>query len=328
MRKPWGCWLLLGLLAASSWGAGALPAPAQALSPQVLALYPVEAGELVFVDLQAARRSPHYAQLKAQVLPERYRELEAWSAQLGVSFDRDVDRLSWAFISTGDPTRADFVGMAEGIYSLDEVRKKAAAATRRVAAYRGAAMYLLGENELGQEFVFAFLDNARLVFGYRQQVEGMVARIREGGGGLLDNAPQREQVETVNGRAPVWLVLDAEFTQLGIRQFLGEAASFPGVETLAQRVRSATVRFQLDRSLHAVVGARCASAADALWFAGFLEAAPFLYRQRLHESNPTLARVLREARLQRSGAQLNLSFSIPESDLVVLLQGRSFTLNF
>jgi hypothetical protein len=57
---------LCGLLAAVG---AAPPAGAQELAPQVLALYPPQAGELVFVDLQSARRSPHYARLKAQVLP-------------------------------------------------------------------------------------------------------------------------------------------------------------------------------------------------------------------------------------------------------------------
>lgn len=307
---------------------GSLPSAGQALSPQVMALYPPEAGELAFLDLQAARRSPHYDELKTQVLPDRYRELEDWARQLGVDFDKNVDRLSWVFVNTGDPARSDFVGVAEGAYYLDDIRKVAADSKLRVWAYRSAAVYHLGENERGKEFVFAFPDNARLIFGFRPLVEAVLDRAEAGGPGLLDNPVMRGLVDEVNRRAPVWLVLDPAYTQLGVRQFLGDAADATGTETLVQRIRSATVRLQLDRGLTTTVGANCASAADTLWLSSFLEMGLFFQRQRLNESNPTLARVLSEARIERSGDRLTLTLAIPEVDLLALLQSRAFSLSF
>lgn len=305
-----------------------LPSAGQALSPQVMALYPREAGELAFVDLQAARRSPHYAQLKTQVLPDRYHELEDWARQLGIDFDKNVDRLSWVFVNTGDPVNSDFVGIAEGAYYLDDIRKVAAASKLRLWAHRSASVYSLGQNEQGQEFVFAFPDNARLVFGYRALVEAVLERAADGGPSLLDNPVMRSLVDEVNRRAAVWLVLDPAYTQLGVKQFLGEAANTPGAETLAQRVQSATLRLQLDRGLTAIVGARCASVTDTLWLSSFLDMALFFQRQRLNESHPALARVLSEARIERSGDRLTLTLAIPEGDMLALLQSRAFTLSF
>jgi hypothetical protein len=309
-------------------GLGILPAAAQGLSPQVMALYPAEAGELAFVDLQAARRSPHYAQLKAQVLPENFRDLEAWADRLGVEFDKNVDRLSWVFVDTGDPANSDFAGLAEGTFYLDAIRKVAARSKLAQRTFRDATVYSLGENKRGIEFLLAFPDNARLVFGYRPLVEGILSRAAGGGKGLLDNSVMRGLMEEVNRRAPVWVVLDPAYTQLGIRQFLGEAANAPGAETLTQRIVSATVRLQLDRSLTATVGANCASVTDTLWLSGFLDTALFFQRQRLNESNPTLARVLSEARIERSGERLTLTLAIPEADLLALLQSRAFNLSF
>lgn len=316
---------LCGLLAAVG---AALPLRAQELASQVLALYPPQAGELVFVDLQSARRSPHYARLKAQVLPERYHELERWSTQLGVDFERNVDRISWAFISRGDPASSDFLGVAEGAFYLDDIQKIAAASELRTLAYRGASVYWLGENEAGREFVFAFPDNARLVFGFREVVEEMLDRAAQGGPSLLDNAQMRGLIEQVNRRASIWMVLDGEFTQLGVRQFLGEAASVPGAETLSQRVQTASLRMELSRGLDTTLAARCATATDALWFSTFLEGALYFQRQRLNESNPTLARILADARFQRSGDEISLALAISESDMPALLQARSFTLSF
>jgi hypothetical protein len=324
MKRIWvGIGLLCGL---AVWAAA--PAAAQELPAQVLALYPQQVGELVFVDLQSARRSPHYARLKAQVLPERFRELETWAQRLGVDFDRNVDQISWAFVSSGDAANSDFVGIAEGAFYLDEIRKVVANSEIGVSDYNGATVYSLGENEAGREFLFAFPDNARLVFGIRRQVLAMLDRIRQGGLSLLDNAELRGLVDQVNRRASIWLVLDGEFTELGVRQFLGQATEIPGTEALAQRVEDATLRIQLNRGLQTNMSARCASTTDAVWFGAFLQSALYFQRQRLNESNPALANILADAQLNRAGDQLTLSLDIDESDMPALLQARSFTLSF
>lgn len=318
----------VAILCAGLVMAVAAPAAAQELPSQVLALYPPQAGELVFVDLQSARRSPHYSRLKAQVLPERYRELDAWARNLGIDFDHNVDQLSWAFVSVGDATNSDFVGVAEGAFFLDEIREVVADSEITVTNHAGATVYLLGENDAGREFLFAFPDNARLVFGFREQVLPMLDRNRQGGPSLLDNPAMRDLVDQVNRRASIWLVLDGEFTELGVQQFLGDATQVPGAEALAQRVQNATLRMELDRGLETNLAARCASSTDAVWFGAFLEAALYLQRQRLNESDPALARILADARLNRSGDQLTLDLDISESDMPALLQARSFTLSF
>jgi hypothetical protein len=308
--------------------AAAAPLPAQELPSQVLALYPPQAGELVFVDLQSARRSPHYTRLKEQVLPDRYRELDAWARRLGIDFDRNVNQLSWAFVSSGDAANSDFVGVAEGSFFLDDIRDIVAKSEISATDYAGAVVYLLGENEAGREFLFAFPDNARLVFGFREQVMPMLDRNRQGGRSLLDNIQMRDLIADVNRRASIWLVFDGEFTELGVRQFLGDATQIPGAEALAERVQNATLRLELDRGLETNLAARCASSTDAVWFGAFLEAALYFQRQRLNESNPALARILADAQLGRAGDQLTLDLDITESDMPALLQARSFTLSF
>lgn len=305
-----------------------VPARAQALSQPVLALYPPETGEVVFVDLQVARRSPHFNRLKEQVLPERFRDLERLSAQMGVDFNRNVDRISYAFVSTtGDPAEADFVGVAEGAFELREAQRMAAAQKLVSSDIGPVAVYVLGRNDRGNEFVFAFRDNATLLFGFRNQVEAMLERAG-GGPSLLDNADMRDLINDVNRAAPIWMALNGEFTQLAVRQFLGEEATLPGVETMAERVRNATIRITLNRSLDSTMSTRCASATDALWFSGLLQTALYFQRQRLNSENPTLARVIGEAKLERTGDRISLGVSIPESDLATLVNSNSFTVRF
>lgn len=327
--------LLLGAAVAALAPA---PAQAQALSQSVMALYPPETGEVVFVDLQVARRSPHFNRLKEQVLPERFRDLERLSASMGVDFNRNVDRISYAFVSTtGDPKDADFVGVAEGAFELREAQRLAAA-QKLVSSDKGpVAVYVLGRNDRGNEFVFAFRDNATLLFGFRNQVEGMLERaggpdsVGTGGAGgrsLMDNAEMRDLINSVNRAAPIWMALNGEFTQLAVRQFLGEEASLPGVESMTERVRNATIRITLGQGLNSTMSTRCASATDALWFSGLLQTALYFQRQRLNSENPTLAKVIGDAKLERTGERISLAVSIPEDDLATLVNSNSFTVRF
>lgn len=325
-RQRFGLTLVVGVILAGT--VVLAPAGAQSLAQPVLGLYPPETGEVVFVDLQATRRSPYYAQLKEQVLPERFRDLAGLAARLGVDFDRNVDQLSWAYVKTESLAHADLMGVAEGTYFLDEIQRAAAAHQLRMTMYRGTPVFVVGKNDRGQEFVFAFRDNATCLFGFRRPVEAMLDRAADGGPSLLNNAEMRGLVEEVNQRAAIWLVLNGEFTQLGVRQFLGRAARVPGVEGLAERVRSASVRLELARGLESTIAARCATATDALWFSAFLQGALFLQRQQLNDSNPTLARILADAELRRENDRLSLALSIPERDLITLIQSNSLTFRF
>ena len=317
--------LLLGTAVAALAPA---PAQAQALSQSVMALYPPETGEVVFVDLQVARRSPHFNRLKEQVLPERFRDLERLSAQMGVDFNRNVDRISYAFVSTtGDPKDADFVGVAEGAFELREAQRMAATQKLVSSDLGPVAVYVLGRNDRGNEFVFAFRDNATLLFGFRNQVEGMLERAGAGPS-LLDNAEMRDIINDVNRAAPIWMALNGEFTQLAVRQFLGQEASLPGLESMTERVRNATIRITLGQGLNSTMSTRCASATDALWFSGLLQTALYFQRQRLNSENPTLARVIGDAKLERTGERISLAVSIPEDDLATLVNSNSFTVRF
>lgn len=317
--------MVLGLMIAAG---RPITAQAQVLSERVLGLYPPEAGEVVFVDLQAARRSPHFAQVKAQVLPERFQQLERLAANLGLDFDQNVDRLSWAYVNTGDPARADFMGVAEGAFDLGEIKEAAKQRKLQATAYRGARMFTLGKNDKGQEFIFAFPDDTNCLFGFSEPVQAMLDRATDGGPSLLNNDKVRALVNDVNRTSPVWMVMDGDFTQLGVRQFLGDAIRIPGVETLSGRVRTATVRIDLGRGLESKIAAHCATSADALWLSTFLQGALVVERQLLSRSNPIMARILGSSQVQRAEGQLSLALTIPESDLATLIQKNGLALHF
>jgi len=303
------------------------PAAAQALPSQVQALYPQDTGEVVFADLRALRGTPHYARVKAQVLPERFRQLEQFGAILGIDFERSVHQLSWGFV--GQPGgNVSFVGVAEGDFSTAEV--EANAAKMRLAASRpnGVLVVVMGKNQQGSEFVFAFPERTLAVFGYRETVEGMLQRHAQGGASLTDNTELRGVISEVNGKAPVWMALDNPYTVLAIQQMLPEAARLPGFETLTGRMQSTSMRLDLKDGLRGLAAVKCQSSADAVLLSTLVQAALTYQGYQLGEKNPELARAVQAATVNRTEERFELALNIPNQDLLALLQKNSLTLSF
>ncbi len=326
------------LLAAASLIIAALAAlapmaTAQSIPAQVVALYPQRAGEVVFADLRALRASKHYAQLKTQVLPERFRQLEQWARFLGIDFDSQIQQISWAFVSgegadfkTG--AGVDLVGVAEGTFAPAQVEQQARRQRLGVTRSGDAAIISLGKNSAGQDFVFAFVDGSAAIFGARPVVEEMVTRRAQGGANLSANPVMRDLIAQLNGKAPMWVALDKQFSALALRQMLPEASQVPGFDDVAGRVASASIRFELKDGLRSSAAIRCRDASDALLFSTATQAAVAYQALRIGDTNPELSRVLNNVRLNRQDDRLDIDLTMAEPDFVALLQKNSFVLKF
>lgn len=324
VRRAIGTTVAVGVAAAMLAG----EARAQALPRQVQALYPAEVGELVYVDVRALQATPHYSQIKAQVLPEKFRQLEQFSAMLGIRFDSEIQQLSWAMVGSPEAKAIGFMGVAEGQFTPAEAERQALQLKLDVARHAGATVLMLGRNDQEQEFVFAFPDAGTAVFGFRPWVEQALERRAQGGASLLNNTAMREMVDQLNGRVPLWLALDEKFAALGLKQMLPGAASLPGFDRLAASLRGATLAFELTGGLRGAAGVRCANASDALLFSTLVQAALTYQTWQMRETNADLARVLGEMQVNRNDTRLDLALAIREPDFVALLQKNSFALKF
>lgn len=321
---------LLGFFSAALAIAPALPttASAQSLPNQVLALYPQRTGEIIFVDLQALRTSPHYAQLKAQVLPGQFRSLEQWTNALGMDFEQQVRQLSWAFIPAEQGSAIELVGVAEGSFAPADVERHARQMKLAIAKPGGALLVSLGRAEGGDEFVFAFLDASTAVFGWRRPAEEIVTRRAQGGASVLNNTTLQPLFQELNGRAPMWVALDKRFTGLALKQLLPGASQVSGFDAVAAGMQSAWLRFELRNGLQALAALRCKDQQDALLFSTAAQAAIAYQALALNNQNPDLSRALQQMQVARQGEQLNIQWNLPEPDLVALLAKNSFTLSF
>jgi hypothetical protein len=304
------------------------PAGAQAIPNQVLALYPRNAGEISFLDVRALRNAPNYAELKTKVMPERFRQLADWTKYIGVDFDTEVYQLSWAYLPAAEGEQVGMIGIAEGNFPTTEIQSLARERKLPYSRHAGSLVLNLGKNDQGREFVFAFADANTAIFGFREIAEQILDRRAASGASLLDNRPLMDLVRAVNGKAPVWIAMDSQFTLLAVKQMLPEVSRVAGFETLAARLMSSLLQFQLTDGFRGTAAVRCQTGSDALVVAKLLQAAVTFQAFRLNETQPDLAKVLGDLRLNQSDDRIELALSIAPADLNTLIQKSSLALKF
>ncbi|MCL5289158.1 MAG: hypothetical protein M1453_14330 [Acidobacteria bacterium] len=306
----------------------ASPAAAQALPNQVLALYPRDTGEITFLDVRSLRNSPNYAEMKTKVLPERFRQLAEWTQYIGVDFDTEVYQLSWAFLPAAEGEQVGMIGIAEGNFPTQEIQRLAREKKLPNSRHAGSLILNLGKNDQGREFVFAFADANTAIFGFRDIAEKILDRRAASGPSLLDNRPLMEVIRPLNGKAPVWIAMDSQFTLLAVKQMLPQISQVAGFETLAARLLSASLQLQLSDGLRGSAALRCQTANDALVVSKLLQAAVTYQASRLNESQPDLARVLSTLRLNQPEDRVELALAISSSELNTLIRNNSLALKF
>jgi hypothetical protein len=135
-------------------------------------------------------------------------------------------------------------------------------------------------------------------------------------------------IRSLNGKSPVWIAMDSRFTLLAVQQMLPEVSRVPGFETLAARLQNSSLQFQLSDGLRGTAAVRCQTGSDALVVAKLLQAAVTYQAFRLNETQPDLAKVLGELRLNQQDERVELALSIAQANLTTLIQSNSLTIKF
>jgi hypothetical protein len=164
--------------------------------------------------------------------------------------------------------------------------------------------------------------------GSRDPVIEMLDRRNQGGPNLLGNRGLMDLVSQVNGKAPVWMAMDKQFTFLAVKQMLPGAETLPGFEGLAGRLQSSLLRFDLNTGMRGQAAVRCGSSGDATLVSTLLQAAVSYQAWKLKDENPDLSRVLNDTKLNRNNETVELSLEIRDTDFATLLAKNSFALKF
>lgn len=294
------------------------PARAQSLSNSTLALYPPEAGELAFADLHTLRQSPHYRIIHDSYFPPRLRQLETQALSLGVDFEAQAQQLSWAYLVS--PSGAiEMISVAEGNFAPSTVADRARAIRLSSSEVAGTTLIAMGQNEAGQAFALAFPDSGKLVFGTRDQVEALLTRASTGAPGFLQNQTLSPLLTEANGRSSIWSVMDQRFAALEIRNIAPDAAGRPEAQTLLNNLHAAVARASLGNDLSANASFLCNDASQAALLAAVAQAGFALYSTAEANQNPDMAAALHAAVVQQSGERVELTLSLTQSQISMLL---------
>ena len=334
--------LLTAIVVFSVASALVRPAAAQSLSSTTLSLYPADAGEVGFADLRALRLSPHYAQLRKELLPARLRELETFARSLGIDLEIQSHQMSWALGGTAgvapatQETKAmtvppaaqanegELIAIIEGAFSPSAVLERARASKIGVTQASGQAVISAGRNERGQEFVFTFPDSATLVFGPRTALEALLSRRADGRAGLSGASVLGPLIAKTNGHSPMWIVMNQKFTEMGFRHLAPEMASQEQAQTLLSAVNSSAVDLTLSRDLAGHVALNCRGVPEAQLVAAVFQAGVALAAAQYSENDPDFASTIRGTAVELSGDHVEAKLHIPERQVAALLQKHGF----
>ena len=293
-------------------------ARAQSLSDSTLALFPPEAGELAFADLHTLRQSPHYRVIHDSYFPPQVRQLEAEALAMGIDYEAQAQQLSWANLAT--PSGGlELISVTEGNFEPSTVAEHARALKLSSSEVAGKTVFGMGQNSEGQAFALAFADSSKLVFGARDQVEALLTRASTGAPGFLQNQTLSPLIAEVNGRGSIWAVMDQRFAALEIRGIAPDATNRPEAQALFNNLHAAVARATLGNDLSSSASFLCSDASQAALLAAVAQAGFALYSTAEANQNPDMAAALHAAVVQQQGDRVELSLSLTQSQIAMLL---------
>ena len=293
-------------------------ARAQSLSDSTLTLFPPEAGELAFADLHTLRQSPHYKIIHDSYFPPQVRQLESQALALGVDYEAQAQQLSWANLAT--PSGGfELISITEGNFVPSTVAERARALRLPSSEVAGKTVFGMGQNAEGLAFALAFIDPSKLIFGARDQVEALLTRASTGAPGFLQNQVLSPLVLEVNGRGSIWAVMDQRFAALEVRNIAPDAANRPEAQTLFNNLRAAVARASLGSDLSSSASFLCTDATQASLLAAVAQAGFALYATAAANQNPDMAAALHAAVVQQQGDRVELTLSLTQSQISMLL---------
>jgi hypothetical protein len=316
-------------------GTSLLPAAARAtsLSTSIIGLFPKNVGEFAYADLRAARQFKWFAELKAQMLPPRFKEFEKFLASAGVDPDTQMDEMAWAFMNNGPAGDAGWVPNGDQMLGIALGQFNPAAAdaffvSQRVTPVKihGFSLYAFGSGDGPQDLFFFFIDSNTAAFGQRVLLERLI-NVRYGlEDGLLRNDGMFPLINEMNGRGIVWSVLDPAYTRLAMHQLLPDTSQFPQAGQLMGKVKSLLIDVRGGSTLDARFQAICATTDDANTFAALLQGALLYQRYQSGQTNAALGSLLDGAKIAPHGDRLQVDMSLTQEQMVTLIRNKTFAL--
>ena len=290
------------------------------LRGSILQFIPESAGQVAYVDMREVQSSPHYAQLRERVIPQRFADFESFVSRIGVDINTDIDWLAWGLMAVDDEGGDEyFFGIVQGAFSEIDARNYYAENELPIVEHRAQSLFLFGDSDSPGTFAFSMMDMTTGVFGSRAAIELMIDT-RDGlNPNVTRNKLLADGIREVNGRAPVWVAMDSRYTQLALSQLLPAMAEFEQFDQVASGFKASRVRVTIGREASLQLEVQCGTASDAQVLAFVLQTGLDAQGWEAEAEAPELIQVLNRADIRSSGDRLRVSLLARESELVALL---------
>ncbi len=311
---------------------------ARSLDSASLALFPKEASELAYVDLDQARQFPWFAQFRRQMLPGRFREIEEFLVSARINPDADIQELAWAIAPVSAPKLGvpashgsiseDFLGIVLGHFNPDSTQALLESRHAPYALAGDYTIYACGSPGDASGVYFVFLDAHTAAFGSRQMLDRLIA-VRSGEEpSLLTSDTLLPLIHSVNDEGLFWGVADSSHARSAVRTLLPDAAGFRQIDALLTGLGPVSTLLKLENSstlesqLHIVAG----SAQDAVTLSLLLQAVLLLRQYRASQDDPILAAILGAVAIAPQGNQLGISSVLTNDQVLALIAQNVFAL--
>jgi hypothetical protein len=171
---------------------------------------------------------------------------------------------------------------------------------------------------------FVFFDSNKAAFGSRSKIDKMI-EIRFGGEqGLLYNETVFPLINEANTGSTVWLVLNAAYTRLAVRQLAPEMEQFPEAAKLVTRLKNGIINVEVSNGVEAKVQIVCGSTEDANTMGQLLQAGLLYKRYQAGKENPDMATMLDSAKVSPAGDRLSVRMNVSDEQIAKLIQSNTF----
>jgi hypothetical protein len=292
----------------------AVSAMAASLGTAARNVIPSDVQQIICVDYRTLKGSPAATALKERVLPDSLKQFETALKGVGLNTENDIEQLTFAsFRTKKDGLR--IIGIAQGQFSIDKVKKRLRLKKIRPEKYRLAFVYPMSG---GMNVVF--LDSFSMLFGEPTAVKSALDA-RDGEISSLSSNSQVTDMITSVERGPIWSVLDQPGTQNMMRSALGDAAKLADYEIVKKRLLGSHYIMDFNSGVNFDLDVVTADSMTAATLSSLLKAG-MLYKRM--NATPVEKLAMDSVTVDSDSGKLKLHFKTDDKKFQSLLQSDLF----
>lgn len=292
-------------------GSLAMAAPLGTNSRSVI---PSQVQQIISVDYRAMHNSPTAMALKARVLPEALKEVEASLGEMGIDSNKDLDQLTFVSFRTQKSGLRSF-GIAQGSLPVKQVLLRFK--KRKIKGEKYSDLYLY---PLASGMQMAFLDENTILFGEPGSVRlGLDTRNGQNPG-MDSNSEMNDLLSGVESE-PVWSILDKAGTQNMMRSALGDASKLGDYETVRKRINGSKYGLDFARGVRFNLTVMTADSMTAGTLSAVVKAG-MMYRKM--GASPIEKTAIDGMSVDSDSNSLNVQFQSDDREFQALLRSELF----